>query len=104
MKFAFSTEPAARRLVTTGPYRLARHPIYSGSCIAFAGLLMTRPTMPVALAIVGWAICIRLRMRYEEAILMSVFPAYAEYRRQVGAIAPWPRSTRAPLRDTRAAA
>ena len=90
LKFAFSTEPAARRLVTTGPYRFARHPIYSGSCLAYVGLLMTRPTMPVALVLLGWAICARLRMHYEEAILTSVFPSYAEYRRQVGAILPWP--------------
>src|SRR5262245_61121430 len=55
LKFAFSTEPAARRLVTSGPYRLARHPIYSGSFLAYAGLLMTRPTLPIGLAILGWA-------------------------------------------------
>lgn len=104
LKFAFSTEPAARRLVTTGPYRFARHPIYSGSCIAYAGLLMTRPTLPVALALFGWAVCVRLRMRYEEAILTSAFPAYDEYRRRVGAIVPWPASKRLSISDDRAAA
>lgn len=104
LKFAFSTEPAARRLVTTGPYRLARHPIYSGSCIAYVGLLMTRPTMPVALVLFGWAVCVRLRMRYEEAILTSAFPAYEEYRRRVGAIGPWPTWRRVSLGDDRAAA
>jgi len=88
LKFAFSTEPAARRLVTTGPYRMSRHPIYTGGCIAYVGLLITRPTLPIAVALVVWAICMRLRMRYEEAILSSVFPAYADYRSRVGAIVP----------------
>lgn len=105
LKFAFSTEPAARRLITTGPYRLARHPIYSGSCVAYIGLIMTRPTLPVAIGLVGWAICMWLRMGYEEAMLMSAFPnAYAEYRRQVGAILPRLWSNRAALPDHRAAA
>jgi protein-S-isoprenylcysteine O-methyltransferase Ste14 len=106
LKFAFSTEPAARRLVTTGPYRLSRHPIYTGGCIAYMGLLMTRPTLPIAIAFVVWAICMRLRMGYEEAILSSAFPAYADYRRRVGAIVPkfsWSRGTMTDGRAKRAA-
>lgn len=90
LRFAFATEPAARRLVTTGPYRLARHPIYTGGCVAYVGLLMSHPTMALAIALGGWAVCIGLRMRYEEAILTQAFPHYAEYRRRVGAILPWP--------------
>jgi protein-S-isoprenylcysteine O-methyltransferase Ste14 len=90
LKFAFATEPAARRLVMSGPYRLARHPIYSGACLAQLGLLMTRPTVAMALVLVGWAICIRMRMRYEEAILSGAFPEYADYRRRVGALMTWP--------------
>jgi protein-S-isoprenylcysteine O-methyltransferase Ste14 len=91
LRFAFATEPAARRLVTTGPYRLARHPVYSGACLAQVGLLMTRPTIALALVLIGWAVCMALRMRYEEAILTGAFPEYAGYRRRVGALAPWPR-------------
>jgi protein-S-isoprenylcysteine O-methyltransferase Ste14 len=95
LKFAFATEPAARRLVTTGPYRWSRHPIYSGGCMAYVGLLMTRPTLPIAMAFIVWAICMRMRMHYEEAILSSVFPAYADYRQRVSAIIPgfYPSST-----------
>jgi len=88
LKFAFSTEPAARRLVTTGPYRLSRHPIYTGGCMAYLGLLITRPTLAVVIAFVAWAICMRMRMRYEEAILTSAFPEYADYRRRVSALVP----------------
>jgi protein-S-isoprenylcysteine O-methyltransferase Ste14 len=104
LKFAFSTEPAARRMVTTGPYALARHPIYSGSCVAFIGLLMTRPTLPIALALAGWTICMRVRVAYEEAILVSVFPGYVEYCRQVGAIVPRLAPRVAHRADDRAAA
>ena len=91
LRFAFATEPAARRLVTTGPYRLARHPIYSGGCLCYLGLILSHPTWPLAVAVAGWAACISLRMRFEEAILMQAFPDdYSEYRRRVGALVPWP--------------
>lgn len=89
LRFAFATEPAARRLVTTGPYRLARHPIYTGGCLAYLGLFLTHPTLPLAIALGGWAVCIVLRMRFEEAILTQAFPDYADYRRRVGALVPW---------------
>jgi protein-S-isoprenylcysteine O-methyltransferase Ste14 len=103
LKFAFSTEPAARRLVTTGPYGLSRHPIYTGGCLAYVGLFITRPTLPIAVALVVWAICMRMRMRYEEAILSSVFPAYADYRQRVGAIVPRLSSNRETITDRKAA-
>ena len=90
LRFSFATEPAARRLVISGPYRLARHPIYSGGCLAYIGLLMTHPTVALAIALTCWAVCIGMRMRYEEAILTQAFPEdYAEYRRRVGALLPW---------------
>lgn len=91
LRFAFATEPAARLLVTGGPYRLARHPIYSGACLSYLGLLMTHPTVPIAVTLLVWGMCVRLRMRYEEAILTQAFPEYEDYRRRVGALMPWPR-------------
>jgi protein-S-isoprenylcysteine O-methyltransferase Ste14 len=91
LRFAFATEPAARRLVMSGPYRLARHPIYTGGCLCYLGLILSHPTWPMAVALAGWAVCISLRMRFEEAIMMQVFPGdYSEYRRRVGALVPWP--------------
>jgi protein-S-isoprenylcysteine O-methyltransferase Ste14 len=103
LRFAFSTEPAARRLVTSGPYRIARHPIYTGACLAYLGMLMSHPTIPLAIALSGWAVCVGLRMRYEEAILTKAFPEYVDYRRRVGALMPWPVTTEPRARATRAA-
>ena len=45
-----------------------------------------------AITLVGWAVSIAMRMRYEEAILTQAFPDYVEYRRRVGALLPWPTS------------
>lgn len=89
LRFAFATEPAARRLVLTGPYRFARHPIYAGACVANVGLLMTRPTLALVIAVAVWIVCIAVRMQREEAILESAFPEYSSYKRQVGALGTW---------------
>jgi len=85
----------------TGPYRFARHPIYTGGSVAYLGLIMSHPTVPLAITLVGWAVSIGMRMRYEEAILTQAFPDYVEYRRRVGALLPWPTASAA--RDTAAA-
>jgi protein-S-isoprenylcysteine O-methyltransferase Ste14 len=88
LRRAFATEPAARRLVRTGPYRLSRHPIYTGGCLAMLGLLLTRPTITLGLALAAWLICTRLRIKYEEAILLDAFPEYADYQCHVGVVIP----------------
>jgi protein-S-isoprenylcysteine O-methyltransferase Ste14 len=91
LRQAFSTEPAARRLVRTGPYRVSRHPVYTGAFIAQTGLVLSYPTAPVIAAVLLWAACMRMRMYYEEQTLIAAFPEYARYRADVSALLPLPR-------------
>jgi protein-S-isoprenylcysteine O-methyltransferase Ste14 len=86
LRFAFSIEPAARRLITSGPYRVARHPIYTGYVAQYGGMLLTFPTVPFALALLAWALMVADRMRLEESVLSKAFPEYADYRQRVGAL------------------
>lgn len=79
---SFSVMPEARRLVTSGPYRLVRHPIYLASLIQATGLLVLYPSLPaLALLTVEMGLQI-LRMRYEERVLRDTFPEYDEYTRR----------------------
>jgi len=88
------------RLVTAGPYRLVRHPIYSamlGMLIAtgiavshWIGLL----SGVVILSLGTW-----IRVRSEERLLRTEFgAAYDDYARRVPALVPWrvPRSSNFP--------
>jgi protein-S-isoprenylcysteine O-methyltransferase Ste14 len=93
LRASFSVEPAARRLITTGPYALARHPIYASYVLTFGGMLMMRPTLPFAVALAVWSWFALRSMRFEEAVLEAAFPEYAEYRMRVGALAPRPTAT-----------
>ncbi len=97
LRRSFSIEPAARRLITAGPYRIARHPIYLGYLVQYAAIWLLYPTAAFALAIGCWLMIALPRMRFEEQVLSATFPLdYAEYRRRVGALWPNPMPPAAP--------
>jgi protein-S-isoprenylcysteine O-methyltransferase Ste14 len=78
----------ARRLVTSGPYALVRHPLYAAEAVASLGVLL-QFLSPAA--VVLWAVHIALqccRMRYEEQILQLTFPEYEGYARRVARLVP----------------
>ena len=85
LRRSFSLEPEARALVTSGPYRLARHPIYSVYLLINAGILLRHLTVPFAIVLAVWVGLLLVRVRYEEGVLASAFPDYPEYQRRVRA-------------------
>ena len=66
---SFGLLPAARRLVTGGPYRVVRHPIYLGYLIAHVGFLLGNFSLQNVL-VLGALYCAQIvRMLREEAVL-----------------------------------
>jgi len=88
LRYSISLEPAARGLVTRGPYAIARHPLYLAYLLSYAGLTIQHPTTQVAVVMVAWFATIWARIRYEEGVLTAVFPEYASYGLRVGALGP----------------
>jgi protein-S-isoprenylcysteine O-methyltransferase Ste14 len=85
---SFSLLPQARQLVTSGPYRYVRHPIYLGGFLITLGEVWLRwSPLVVALNIVFVAAQVA-RLRYEEALLERTFPEYAEYRARTSCVVP----------------
>jgi protein-S-isoprenylcysteine O-methyltransferase Ste14 len=89
LRYAFSIVPQARELVTTGPYRLARHPIYACYIIQGIGYCLVYANLSIMVLQFAWLGLILVRTRFEERLLQATFPQYAEYCAQVGMF--WPR-------------
>ena len=76
---SFSILAEARRLVTTGPYKVVRHPLYLCEGIALLGVAL-QVISPLAMAITLIIALIQFRrMINEEAVLNSAFPEYRAY-------------------------
>lgn len=79
---SFSIMPEARRLVTTGPYAVVRHPLYFGEFISSMGVLMQFYS-PYGVLISGTQLAFQIaRMHYEEGVLRATFAEYAAYSRR----------------------
>jgi protein-S-isoprenylcysteine O-methyltransferase Ste14 len=85
------TKKTEHRVVDTGPYRMVRHPIYTGILLAVLATMVAKGTV---LAIVGAALIsvgIWMKARLEESWLRSELgpDAYDSYRRRVPMLVPF---------------
>ncbi|MFN8587153.1 MAG: isoprenylcysteine carboxylmethyltransferase family protein [Candidatus Eisenbacteria bacterium] len=89
---AFTPLPYPRdggRLVETGPYGLARHPIYAGVLLcAFGWAVRVQGTLTLAYALVLFAL-LDVKSRREERWLAARFSGYVRYRRRVRKLIPF---------------
>jgi protein-S-isoprenylcysteine O-methyltransferase Ste14 len=77
------------QLVTSGPYRYARHPIYTGLLLAVAGSAMARGDVRALIALALAAVAFWRKLRIEEAWLRERFGRdYDDYARRVAALIP----------------
>ena len=78
------------RIVQTGPYRLVRHPIYTGILTGLVGLVLVRANAGAILGFVLSALAVARKVAAEEELLRGHFgAAYDEYRHKVAAIIPF---------------
>lgn len=85
----FGLLPDVRGLVTRGPYRLCRHPLYLGEIIAGLGLLIPIAT-PLTVAVFAVFVLLQLwRSLNEERALTAVFPEYEQYRLRTRRLIPF---------------
>jgi protein-S-isoprenylcysteine O-methyltransferase Ste14 len=85
---SFSILPEARRLATSGPFGLIRHPVYLGEEVALIGVMLQfrQPWSLILLATqLGFQL---LRMSYEERLLATSFPEYDAYRARTARLVP----------------
>jgi protein-S-isoprenylcysteine O-methyltransferase Ste14 len=88
---SFAPAAEARDLVTSGAYRLVRHPIYLGELVAATGALL--PVLTPLMTVIFAVFCLSQigRVVLEERVLTAAFSQYREYCRRTPVLLPWPR-------------
>jgi protein-S-isoprenylcysteine O-methyltransferase Ste14 len=80
---------AGHELVTSGPYALARHPIYTGLVLAALGTALAIGEWRSILGVVSIAFAFLAKIHDEERFMLRAFPeAYPRYRSRVKALIP----------------
>lgn len=74
---------ANQKVITTGPYAIVRHPMYSSSLLYVIGTPLALGSVWGLLAVLGFLPALIWRLKDEEQMLASELPGYREYQRAV---------------------
>ncbi len=87
--FHYAANPTRGGLITTGPYRWMRHPIYAAILLfVWVGIAANPSLKSVALGVVATAMLF-LRMIFEETLVRQRYPEYEEYARRTKRVIPF---------------
>jgi protein-S-isoprenylcysteine O-methyltransferase Ste14 len=91
---AFVTRKADHRIVDTGPYRIVRHPIYTGIILAAIAVAIVKGTVFAIAGALLSALGFWIKARLEEGFLRDQLgtEAYDAYRRRVPMLVPFARA------------
>lgn len=78
-------------LVTRGPYRWVRHPMYTAVMLIAAGVTVPSGSLLVAAQAVALMILFNVKARWEEGRLAATFPGYAGYQAATPRFVPFTR-------------
>jgi protein-S-isoprenylcysteine O-methyltransferase Ste14 len=85
---SFSILPQSRKLVTSGPYQVVRHPLYLAEAVATLGAMISFLS-PWALALVAVQIILQIiRIHYEEKVMHETFSEYKDYAKRTWRLIP----------------
>lgn len=78
------------KLIRTGPYKLVRHPLYTGFLGGVLGSALTAHTYEAAIGLVLMFMTYLIKIRREEVFLTQQFgDEYAVFKREVKALLPF---------------
>jgi protein-S-isoprenylcysteine O-methyltransferase Ste14 len=88
-KFNISAAPADGPLLSRGPYRVIRHPMYAGASLLLLVTIIGHLSLFTAAIGLLILIIIPWRIHLEEALLKSTYPDYATYASKTKRLIPY---------------
>lgn len=76
--------PEAHSVVAHGPYKYSRHPLYVCYMVWAAANALMFPGWAMFLAALSQIVCLHIRLRREEKLLLETFPEYRYYYERTG--------------------
>ena len=86
--FHAAANPTAGGLVTTGPYRIIRHPIYTAACLFGWGPIVMHRSLVGVLGIL-LLLGALVRLMCEEQLVKQRYPEYVEYAKVTKRMIPY---------------
>jgi protein-S-isoprenylcysteine O-methyltransferase Ste14 len=87
--FHAAANPTSGGLVTTGPYRWLRHPIYAAIMYFIWATAIDHHTTPAILSAVMITTGAAIRMYAEEHLLVGMYPEYTAYSSRTARVVPF---------------
>jgi protein-S-isoprenylcysteine O-methyltransferase Ste14 len=89
-KLRILPEPSSTAtLITNGPYRFIRHPMYTAILLGSTGLLIHQFTLLRLVLIIALAIVLLIKLGWEEKMLSQKFEGYKNYMKQTQKLFPF---------------
>ena len=77
------------RLVTAGPYKVIRHPMYSAVLLTFLPFVLDRPSLFLSIIYLALLTTLVIKLNYEETLLKTHFKDYEEYSKHSWRLIPF---------------
>jgi len=82
-------EPVSQgELITTGPYKSIRHPMYTSVLLGCAGMFLLNINSISAVLLALLCVVLTLKIKREEALLMQAYDGYGDYKKRTSALIP----------------